>query len=80
MSKLVIVFFNAIKIFIYRENEGKRPHVHMRHKNGTEAKVWLDPLELKESSRDKVYDKLAIKLIEKHKDECLQAWEDIYGK
>ena len=80
MSKMLIVVHAAIKIFFFREKEGPRAHVHIKHKDGTEAKVWLDDLSLKESSRDSVFDKLAVKLAEKYKEESLQAWEDVYGE
>tara|TARA_Y100000296_G_C5045998_1_gene192303 strand:+ start:85 stop:339 length:255 start_codon:yes stop_codon:yes gene_type:complete len=71
---------NPIEVFFYLSQEGKRPHLHVLHKDGTEAKVWLDTLTLKQSSGDAKFDSLAVKLVSKHQEEGIAAYNEIYGE
>jgi hypothetical protein len=66
--------------FFFYSNEGAEPpHVHVQA-GGDEAKFWLDPIalavnygfngrELREIER----------LVEKHRDELTEAWDEFFG-
>lgn len=48
MTKAFRLRVQAFKLFFYW-NEGPRVHVHIKHKNGNEIKIWLDDFTIAEN-------------------------------
>ena len=78
MVKHKLINNPAITVYFYHD-EGKRPHLHVKHKNGTDCSIWLDDLTFKKKSRDGVFNALAKKLVKQHQEEGLQLWNEIFN-
>lgn len=73
-----VIHVKAFKLYFY-SNERLRCHVHVRHKSGIEASVWLDDLSIKKTSGDSRIDKACIDLAKKYKGQIVIAWNEHFG-
>ena len=60
----------------YAGDRGEPPHIHVRHSSGASAKFWLDAtVSLERNDGMRATDvRRARRLIDQHKDRCLEAW------
>ena len=65
----------------YSGDKGEPPHIHVRHSSGGSAKFWLEPevsLERNRGVRSRDI-RQAQRLIDEHRDRCLEAWHDHFA-
>lgn len=74
----IVMTINNIKFYFYSK-EGLRPHVHVKLAE-FEVQVWLDDLSLKKGCRSKSVQKGLVELVEKHRDELLDSWNEFFGE
>jgi hypothetical protein len=79
MTKAFELRFFAITLFFY-QNEGPRPHIHVRHRDGRELKVWLDDYTIARSGFKLHETAQILKLVRKHEEKILQAWEETFTR
>jgi hypothetical protein len=67
------------RFFFYAGDGGEPPHVHVERDDG-EAKFWLDPVRLERCRgfRRKEVNRIR-ELIEEHRDQLLEGWNEFFG-
>ena len=73
-----VINVKAFKLYFY-SNEGLRCHVHVRHKGGLEAVIWVDDFTIKKTSGDKRVDRACIELAQKFRVQIIVAWNEYFG-
>ena len=69
----------AFRFYFYSHEPNEPPHVHGDCAEAT-MKVWLDPVEVAKSRGFRAREINGIvKLVEKHRDQMLEAWHEYFG-
>jgi len=78
MHMPVVLVINNIKFFFF-SNEGLRPHVHIKLAE-FEIQVWLDDLTIKQGCKNKAVQKEMVRLVQKHREELVDSWNEFFGE
>ncbi len=73
----ILLRVRGFKFFVFSHEGNEPPHIHV-NKGGSSAKFWLEPVQLDYNDGFKKQELRAIlAIIEQHRQELLQAWNEI---
>lgn len=68
------------RIHFYPKDGVEPPHVHIARDSDT-AKVWLSPVRIQNSQGFRPAEvRNIVRMIERHREELLEAWDDFFGR
>jgi hypothetical protein len=76
----VVLRKKGYRFEFYSSDGDEPPHIHVKRRR-RHAKFWLNPVMLAYSGRFRPHEVTEVrKLVEEHREEFLEAWDDFFGR